>query len=568
MPKDGKTPVAPAGTSAEALAQAIARWQREILEPAIAATPEREARFTTISDREVPRLATPTDLEDRAYLDQLGFSGQVPCTRGVYPTMYRGRFWTMRQFAGFGSPRDTNERFHYLLSQGLMGLSTAFDMPTLMGYDSDHTRARGEVGKEGVAIDSIEDMATLFDGIPLDQVSTSMTINSPAPILLAMYVGVAMERGIDTKKLSGTIQNDILKEYTAQKEWICPPHPSMRLITDVMAWATREVPRWNTISISGYHIREAGSTAVQELAFTVADAIAYVQAGIDAGLDVDEFAPRLSFFFNAHNDFFEEIAKYRAARRMWAKIMRERFHAKKPESWVLRTHAQTAGASLTAQQPYNNIVRTAIQGLAAVLGGTNSLHTNSLDETLSLPTEQAVTIAMRTQQIIAHESGVADSIDLLGGSYYIECLTDRMEEEAFAIIERIDRLGGMVAAIEEGYPMREIAESAYRYQQQVERGEKVIVGVNRFVAEEEPSIPILKIDERVEHEQIARLREVRERRDPIAVKDALDRLRQACRGTENTMPHILHAVRDRVTLGEICDVFREVWGEYQEVACF
>jgi len=549
-------------------ARAFERWQKDVLAPALAKTPERENRFSTVSDAEVPRIATPLDVKQDSYLEDLGFPGQYPYTRGAYPSMYRGRLWTMRQFAGFGAARDTNARFHYLLSQGQMGLSTAFDMPTLMGYDSDHPRARGEVGKEGVAIDTIEDMAILFDGIPLDRVTTSMTINSPAPILLALYVAVAIERGIDPKALGGTIQNDILKEYIAQKEWICPPRPSMRLITDLLAWASREVPRWNTISISGYHIREAGSTAVQELAFTLADGIAYVQAGIDAGLDVDEFAPRLSFFFNAHNDFFEEIAKVRAARRMWARIMRERFGAKKPESWTLRTHAQTAGASLTAQQPYNNIVRTALQALAAVMGGANSLHTNSLDETLSLPTEEAVTIAMRTQQIIAHESGVADFVDPFGGAYYVESLTDRMEAEARAIIDRIDSLGGMIGAIEEGYPMKEIAESAFRYQQQVEKGEKVIVGVNRFAAGEEGPIPILKVDERVEHEQIARLRALRERRNSIAVKDALERLRQACRGAENTMPHILHAVQSRVTMGEICDVFREVWGEYREPAYF
>ncbi len=554
--------------SAEDLARAFERWQRDVLEPALARSPEREKRFSTVSDTETPRVATPLDLQGRPYLESLGFPGEPPYTRGAYPSMHRGRLWTMRQFAGFGSARDTNARFQYLLSIGQMGLSTAFDMPTLMGFDSDHPRARGEVGKEGVALDTIEDMATLFDGIPLDQVTTSMTINSPAPILLALYVAVAMERGIDPKKLGGTIQNDILKEYIAQKEWICPPRPSMRLITDVLGWAAREVPRWNTISISGYHIREAGSTAVQELAFTVADGIAYVQAGIDAGLDVDEFAPRLSWFFNSHNDFFEEIAKIRAARRMWARIMRERFHARRPESWTLRAHSQTAGATLTAQQPYNNVVRTALQALAAVLGGTNSLHTNSLDETLSLPTEEAVTIAMRTQQIIAHESGVADFVDPLGGAWYLEALTDRMEAEAQGIIDRIDALGGMVPAIEEGYPMKEIAEAAFRYQQQVERGEKVIVGVNRFVAEEEEPIPILKVDDRVEEEQVARLRAFRERRDPIAVKEALERLRRACRGTENTMPHILDAVRSRVSMGEICDVFREVWGEYREPAYF
>jgi methylmalonyl-CoA mutase N-terminal domain/subunit len=482
--------------------------------------------------------------------------------------MYRGRHWTMRQFAGFGTARDSNARFRYLFSQGQKALSVAFDMPTLMGYDSDHERSRGEVGREGTAVDTIEDMDVLFDGIPLDEVSTSMTINSPAPILLALLVGVAIERGIDPKRLDGTIQNDILKEYIAQKEWICPPRPSMRLITDLIAWASSEVPRWNTISISGYHIREAGSTAVQELAFTLADGIAYVQAAIEAGLDPDSFAPRLSFFFNAHNHFFEEIAKYRAARRMWAGIMRERFGAKNPDSWRLRTHVQTAGVSLTAQQPYNNIVRVALQALAGVLGGANSLHTNSLDETLSLPTEEAVTIALRTQQIIAHESGVADVVDPLGGSYHLESLTNRMEAEATALIEKIDDLGGMIGAIEEGFPMREIAESAFRYQREIEKGERPIVGVNRFVAEEEPPIPILKVDESVERDQIARLRAFRERRDGVAVKEALDRLRRACSTTENTMPRILDAVRGRATMGEICDVFREVWGQYREPTAF
>ena len=563
-----ETPVAPAGDSAEALAQALARWQREVLEPALEKHPEHRTRFSTLGGMEVPRLSTPPDLEGRPYLDELGFPGQYPFTRGAYPTMYRGRQWTMRQFAGFGTAADSNARFRYLLSRGQKSLSIAFDMPTLMGYDSDHARSRGEVGREGTAIDSIDDMKTLLDGMPLDEVSSSMTINSPAPILFALYVAVAIERGIDPKKLKGTLQNDILKEYIAQKEWICPPRPSMRLITDLMGWASQETPQWNTISISGYHIREAGSTAVQELAFTLADGIAYVQAGIEAGLDPDAFAPRLSFFFNAHSDFFEEIAKVRAARRMWARIMRERFEAKSPESWKLRTHLQTAGVSLTAQQPYNNIARVAIQALSAVLGGTNSLHTNSLDETLSLPTEEAVTIAMRTQQIIAHESGVADHVDPLAGSYHLERLTNSMETEAAAIIDRIDQLGGMIEAIEEGYPMREIAEAAFRYQQQVEKGEKQIVGVNCFVAEEEPSLPILKVDETVEHDQLARLRAFRESRDAVASKESLEALRRACKGTENTMARILDAVRARATMGEICDVFREVWGEYREPGMF
>ncbi len=563
-----KTPVAPAGQSAAALAKAFARWQKDVLEPALAKHAERRERFTTISGMEIPRLAVPQDLEGRSYEDDLGFPGQYPYTRGAYPSMYRGRPWTMRQFAGFGSARDTNARFRYLISKGQKGLSIAFDMPTLMGYDSDHERSRGEVGREGVAVDTIDDMHALLDGIPLDEVSSSMTINSPAPILFALYLAVAIERGIDPKKLSGTLQNDILKEYVAQKEWICPPRPSMRLITDLMAWSAREVPRWNTISISGYHIREAGSTAVQELAFTLADGIAYVQAAVETGLNVDDFAPRLSFFFNAHSDFFEEIAKYRAARRMWARIMRERFGARNPESWKLRTHAQTAGVSLTAQQPYNNIVRVALQALAAVLGGTNSLHTNSLDETLSLPTEEAVTIALRTQQIILHESGVADHIDPLAGSYYLESLTNRMEADAQAMIDRVDALGGMIAAIEEGYPMREIAEAAFRYQREVEKKERLIVGVNTNVAEEEPPIAILKVDEAVEHEQMARLRAFRESRDSVATKEALEALRQACQGSDNTMAPILAAVQARASMGEICDVFREIWGVYTEPKMF
>src|SRR5579884_3883649 len=538
------------------------RWEREVLGPALARQPERAARFSTVSDLEIARLYGP---EDRAGRDP-GLPGEYPFTRGIHPTMYRGRLWTMRMFAGYGTAEDTNARFHYLLAQGQTGLSVAFDMPTLMGYDSDHPRALGEVGREGVAVDTVEDMDILFRGIPLDQVTTSMTINAPANVLLAMYVAVAADRGIDPRALGGTIQNDILKEFIAQKEWIVPPRPSMKLVQDVLVYCTRELPRWNTISISGYHIREAGATAVQELAFTLADGIAYVQAGIDAGLDVDAFAPRLSFFFDVHNDFFEEVAKLRAARRMWARIMRERFGARAPRSWMLRTHAQTAGVSLTAQQPLNNIVRTALQALAAVLGGVQSLHTNSMDETYALPTEEAVTVALRTQQIIAHETGVANTVDPLGGSYFVEALTDRLEEEAWAYIRRIDEMGGMLAAIERGYPMREIAEASYRYQQQLERREKIVVGVNAFADAEPTPIPLHKVDPEVERRQVERLRRVRATRDAGAVHRALEDLRRAAEEGGNTMPPLVEAVRARASLGEICDVFRRVYGEYREQA--
>jgi methylmalonyl-CoA mutase N-terminal domain/subunit len=478
--------------------------------------------------------------------------------------MYRGRLWTMRQFSGFGTPKDTNRRYRYLLDHGQTGLSVAFDMPTLMGLDSDNPRSLGEVGREGVAIDTLTDMETLFDGIPLARVSTSMTINAPAAVLLAMYLAVARKQGADWKQVQGTIQNDILKEYIAQKEWIYPPRPSLRIIVDMIAFCTKQVPKWNTISISGYHIREAGSTAAQELAFTLADGIGYVQACREAGLDVDAFAPRLSFFWNAHSDFFEEIAKYRAARRIWARAMRERFGAKDPRSWMLRTHAQTAGCSLTAQQPYNNIVRVALQALSAVLGGTQSLHTNSMDETLGLPTEQSVTIALRTQQILAEETGVADTIDPLAGSYFVESLTNRIEREALDLIEAIDRMGGIVAAIEQGFPQREIAEAAFRYQQQLEREEKVMVGVNRFTESASAPIEILKIPASVETRQVRSLKEVRKRRNARAHRRALDSLTDGARGGDNLMPRILDAVEAYASVGEICEALKGVFGEYRE----
>jgi methylmalonyl-CoA mutase N-terminal domain/subunit len=518
----------------------------------------------TLSGIPVSDVYGPDDLSAWSPEQKLGRPGEPPFTRGIHGDMYRGRLWTMRQFAGFGAAEDTNRRFHYLLEHGQTGLSVAFDMPTLMGYDSDHPRAAGEVGREGVAIDSLADMEVLLQGIPLDRVTTSMTINAPANVLLAMYIAVADAQGVPRSALGG--KTDMLKEFIAQKEWIVSPRPSMRLIQDMLAFGTRELPRWNVISISGYHIREAGSTAVQELAFTLADGIAYVEAGIAAGLDVDAFAPRLSFFFDVHNDFFEEIAKFRAARRMWATIMRERFGAKSPRSWWLRTHAQTAGVSLTAQQPLNNIARVALQALAAVLGGTQSLHTNSMDETYALPTEDAVMVALRTQQIIAHETGVAATVDPLGGSYFVETLTDQVEEAAWRYIRHIDELGGMVAAVEAGYPQREIAEASFRFQQQVERGERIIVGVNDFVADREPAIPLLRIDPEVERRQIERTRRVRAERDNARTERALAALRRAAEGTDNTMDHLLACVKAHATQGEICDVFRKVYGEYREPA--
>jgi len=544
------------------------RWVEETLEPALKKSPERPGPFTTVSDFPIKRLATPEDLEGFDPATQLGLPGEYPYTRGVHPTMYRGRLWTMRQFAGFGTARHTNERFRYLLGQGQTGLSVAFDLPTLMGRDSDDPMAEGEVGREGVAVDSLADMETLFEAIPLGRVSTSMTINSPAAVLLAMYIAVAEKQGVAADRLDGTVQNDILKEYIAQKEWIYPPRPSLRIITDMIAYCSRHVPRWNTISISGYHIREAGSTAVQELAFTLADGIGYVQSGIEAGQDVDAFAPRLSFFFNSHNDFFEELCKLRAARRIWARTMKERFHAKDPRSWKLRTHVQTAGCSLTAQQPYNNIVRVTIQALAAVMGGTQSLHTNSMDETLALPSELAVTIALRTQQVIAEESGVANTIDPLAGSWFVEDLTTKMESAAMDYIRRIDEMGGIVAAIEAGFPQREIAEASYRYQMQVDGGEKTIVGLNRYATQEDHDIPILKIDTTVEGEQLEGLRKLKLRRDGARVSACLAALEQACARSDNLMPLILDAVKAYATVGEICSTMKRVFGEYREQSVF
>jgi len=525
----------------------------------------RPSQFTTISGRPIGRLYTPEDTTGLDYVRDLNDPGGFPYTRGIHPTGYRGRLWTMRQFAGFGTPEDTNARYKELLGNGGTGLSVAFDLPTLMGRDPDHPLCLGEVGKCGVSIASLADMETLFEGISLSDITTSMTINSPASMIFAMYLVVAERQGADWRKISGTIQNDILKEFIAQKEYIYPPRPSMRLITDVFSYCAREVPRWNTISVSGYHIREAGATALQELAFTLRDGIEYVQYGLDAGLDVDEFVPRISFFFNAHSDFFEEIAKYRAARRIWARVMRERFHAKDERTLKLRFHSQTAGVSLTAQQPYNNVVRTALQALSAVLGGTQSLHTNSLDEALALPTSEAVTIALRTQQVIAHESGVANVVDPLGGSYFVEALTSDMEREALDIFRTIDGMGGMVAAIEQGYPQKEVAESAYLLQQAIERREKVIVGVNDFVAEAEERVPTLYIDEAAADRQLTKLEKVRRERDDDRVQRALDDLRAVGAGVGNTMEPILAAVRAYATVGEMCDALRDVWGEYEEV---
>jgi methylmalonyl-CoA mutase, N-terminal domain len=531
--------------------------------------PEREGElFSTISGIENEPLQTP-DTVEVDYERDLGYPGAYPFTRGVYPSMYRGRLWTMRQFAGFGTAQETNARFHYLLDHGQTGLSTAFDMPTLMGYDSDHARSLGEVGREGVAIDSLEDMETLFAGIPLGDVSTSMTINSPAAILLAFYACVGEEQGIARERLRGTIQTDILKEYIAQKEYIFPPEPSMRLVTDMVEFCTREMPLWHPISISGYHIREAGSTAAQELAFTLADGFTYVEWAIERGLDVDEFAPRLSFFFNAHLDFFEEIAKYRAARRIWARVMRERYGAKSPRSWLMRFHTQTAGVSLTAQQPEVNIVRTAIEALAAVLGGTQSLHTNSFDEALALPTEDAVRIALRTQQVIAHETGVVASIDPLGGSYHVEALTNELERQAYDYFEQIERLGGVVAAIKDNFFQKEIAEASFRYQAEVEAKQRIVVGVNRYELETEQPLEILKIDPALEMKQIERVRALRARRDSAAVEAALTRLKEdAAHDDRNLMDPIVEAARAYVTMGEMCDAFREVWGTWRETPVF
>jgi methylmalonyl-CoA mutase N-terminal domain/subunit len=530
---------------------------------------ERKQRFAGVSDREVKRFYGPEDLGEFDYKRDLGDPGEYPYTRGIHPTMYRGKLWTMRQFAGFGTAEETNARFKYLLSQGQTGLSVAFDMPTLLGYDSDHPYANGEVGKLGVAIDSLADFEILFDGIPLDQVSTSMTINPPASIMLAMYLAVAEKQGVPWDRVSGTIQNDILKDYIAQKTYIYPPEPSLRLITDIMGFTAKHVPKWNTISISGYHIREAGATAAQELAFTLADGMCYVEAGIKAGLDVDEFAPRLSFFFDVHNDFFEEIAKFRAARRLWARIMREKYGAKNPRSWMLRTHAQTAGVSLTAQQPENNIVRVTIQALAAVLGGTQSLHTNSYDEALALPTEEAVKIALRTQQIIAEESGVANVVDPLAGSYYVEYLTNKLEQEAQEYFDKIEKLGGVVAAIQKNFFQREIADSAYRFQRRVMNGDYRVVGVNCYQEpEERTEAKILKINPEVQRRQIERTRQVRASRDQKKAAAALAELRRASQTSENLMPYIIECVKAYCTEGEICGVWRDLWGEYREESVY
>jgi methylmalonyl-CoA mutase N-terminal domain/subunit len=538
---------------------------KSVLEPARPAPRERQSSFTTISGRPIERLYTPDQIASLDYTRDLGNPGDFPYTRGIHPTGYRGKLWTMRQFAGFGTPEETNQRYKDLIAAGGTGLSVAFDLPTLMGRDPDHELSLGEVGKCGVNITSLADMERLFDGISLGDITTSMTINSPAPMIFAMYLVVAEKQGADWRTISGTIQNDILKEFIAQKEYIFPPRPSMRLITDIFSFCSAQVPKWNTISVSGYHIREAGSTALQELAFTLRDGLEYVQYGVDAGLDVDDFVPRISFFFNSHSDFFEEIAKYRAARKLWAEAMRERFGAKNPRSWQLRFHTQTAGVSLTAQQPYNNVVRTALQALAAVLGGTNSLHTNSLDEALALPTREAATIALRTQQIIAHESGVTNVVDPLGGSYFVEKLTQEMEQGSKDYWATIDRMGGMVEAIERGYPQKEIAEASYQFQRAVERREKVIVGVNDFVQPAEKPIEILYIDESTAEKQISRLEHLRQTRDRDRVSRTLDALRETARGKGNTMPAILDCVRAYATVGEMCDALRQVWGEYEEV---
>jgi methylmalonyl-CoA mutase N-terminal domain/subunit len=545
------------------LERATERWRSEAVNPAVERHPLRHERFSTLSDMEVPDLLTPADLP-QDYERDLGFPGQFPYTRGVQPTMYRGRLWTMRMFAGFGTPRQTNERFRYLLEQGQTGLSTAFDFPTLMGYDSDSPRSLGEVGMVGVAVDTLRDMEILFDRIPLDKVTTSMTINGPAAVLLGFYVALADKRGIPRDKIGGTVQNDCLKEFIAQHAWVVPPRPAMRIVTDSIEFCTNEVPRWNSVSISGYHIREAGATAAQELAFTIADGLEYVKWGVERGLDVDAFAPRLSFFFDVHNDFFEEIAKFRAARRMWARLMKDRFAPRNPKSMMLRTHAQTAGVSLTAQQPYNNVARVALQALAAVLGGTQSLHTNSLDETYALPTEEAVTIALRTQQIIAEESGVANTIDPLAGSYFVESMTNRLEEEAMDYIKKIDDFGGMVEAVERGYPQREIAASAYRLQQQIESGEKTVVGVNKYEQDDDPDIPMLRIDETIQREQVENLARVKAERDAGAVEAALARIADDCRSDRNVMPGIIEAAKVYCTEQEICDVFRDVFGQHQD----
>jgi len=548
----------------DSLANAFESWSKSV-ESKLGKNPERKKEFLNTSGIPVHRLYTPVQTKDLDYLTDVGFPGSYPFTRGVQPTMYRGRHWTMRQYAGFGNAEESNRRYKFLLEQGQTGLSVAFDLPTQIGYDSDHDMAMGEVGKVGVAISSLQDMETLFDGIPLDQVSTSMTINSPAAVLLAMYLAVAEKQGVSPEQLRGTIQNDILKEYSSRGTYIFPPKPSMRIVTDIFAFCSDKVPQWNSISISGYHIREAGSTAVQEIAFTLANGIAYVEAALQAGLNVDAFGPRISFFFNAHLDFFEEVAKYRAARRLWAKIMKERFKAKDPRSLMIRFHTQTAGCTLTAQQPKNNIVRVAFQALAAVLGGTQSLHTNSMDEALCLPSEEAVQIALRSQQIIAYETGVSDTVDPLGGSYYVEELTREIFSRAEAYIHKIDEMGGAAAAIEKGFIQREIQDSAYQYQREIERGERVVVGLNRFQVQEEKPKNLLRVDPALRLSQIEKLKKMKSRRDQRLVTEALSALRKAAEGKDNLMEPILRAVKAYATLGEICDTLRQVFGEYRQV---
>ncbi len=544
------------------------KWEKETVLKSFEKLPER-SEFSTSSAIPINRTYTPLDIADFDYMRDLGFPGEYPLTRGVYPTMYRARFWTMRQYAGFGTAEQTNQRFKYLLEQGQKGLSVAFDFPTQVGYDCDHPMAHGEVGKAGVSVSTLRDMEIVFNGIPLDKITTSMTINAPTNVLLAMYIAVGQKQRVDQTKLGGTIQNDILKEYIARGMYIFPPKPSMRLVTDIFEYCSQHMPEWNTISISGYHIREAGATAVQEIAFTFANAIAYVQAAIDRGLNLDKFAGRLSFFFAAHNNFFEEIAKFRAARRLWAKIMRERFEAKNPASWMLRFHTQTSGVSLTAQQPYNNIVRVALQALSAVLGGTQSLHTNSFDEAYALPSDQAVIVALRTQQIIAYESGVVDTVDPLAGSYYVEYLTNEIEEKAAKYIERIDSMGGAVAATEKGFMQREITESAYRHQREVETKKRIVVGVNEFVTEEKSPIKTLKIDPKVEKKLVERLQQIKRQRNKAKVNEALGKLRAAAESEDkNLMPFVLQVVKKYATLGEICGVLREVFGEYKPSSIF
>ena len=548
--------------------KAYEKWKKEILEPALAKHPERREEFITTSSQKVDRLYTPLDTAHIDFPRDISYPGEFPYTRGIHSTMYRGRLWTMRMFAGFGSAGETNERFKYLLKQGQTGLSTAFDLPTLYGYDSDSPFAAGEFGECGVGVSSLEDMSILFNDIPLDKVTTSMTINSPAAMIWAMYIANAENQGVPKSKLGGTIQNDILKEYIAQKEYIFPPHPSMRLVTDTVEYGTKNMPRWNTISISGYHIREAGSTAVQELAFTLADGYAYADWAIERGLNVDEFAPRFSFFFNAHNDFFEEIAKYRAARRIWAKDMRYKYGAKDPRSWTLRFHTQTAGCSLTAQQPEINIVRVAIQAMAGVMGGTQSLHTDSMDEALALPSEKAVQIALRTQQVIAHESGVANVVDPLGGSYYLEWLTDDMERQARDYFDRIDSLGGVVPAIEKGFFQKEIAAASYKYQKEIDNKERVVVGVNEYTSDESVEIPILEMDPEGFDRQCDRLKKLRASRDKGKFEASIRAIEKAAEGDDNLMPHFIEAAKAKATLGEMCDVLRGVFGEYREGSDF